>query len=132
MYLISVSRIAGRIAFLCTQQLPMRGWLGRRRDLWADDIFRFATRRGTFSDSHPSALILTAINLFLGATVERKQHHPHQRPHERLRLVHSWLPVYAREETIAATAPASSPYFGLRIVCGVVPALRLKSSVYLR
>lgn len=104
-----ISGIAGGLAFLYFGDFDARA-VGASGAIFGllGGVFGFATRRGTFSTSDPvirQLLILTAINLFLGATIPNVSNTAHIGG-----LIGGFVfgylmapSVYARKKLVAAT-----------------------------
>lgn len=115
-----ISGIAGGLAFLYFGGFDARA-VGASGAIFGllGGVFGFATRRGTFSTSDPiigQLLILTAINLFLGATIPNVSNTAHIGG-----LIGGFVfgylmapTVYARKKLVAATPILVA--FGLEVV----------------
>jgi rhomboid protease GluP len=115
-----ISGIAGGIAFLYFGAFDAQA-VGASGAIFGllGGVFGFAIRRGTFSTSDPiirQLLILTAINLFLGATIPNVSNTAHIGGLVG-GLVFGWLmaPTVYSQKKLAATAPFLTA-FGLEVL----------------
>lgn len=115
-----ISGIAGGLAFLYFGGFDARA-VGASGAIFGllGGVFGFATRRGTFSTSDPvirQLLILTAINLFLGATIPNVSNTAHIGGLIGGFVFGYLMPpsVYARKKLVAATPILVA--FGLEVV----------------
>ncbi len=116
-----VSGIAGGLAYLYFDSSDLRPAVGASGAIFGllGGVFGYALRRGTFSLQNPiiaQLLFLTAINLFLGATIPNVSNTAHIGGLLG-GLVYGWLfapTVYSQKRLVAATPIAVA--FGLEAV----------------